>query len=196
MSNNSMLNTCAPPLHISGGRLAGPPAGTLMTDTWWEAHRRVVRILKFLFVVDMFGTFIGVINHDGWFTIIWLVAGLIAGMIGTSERESFVVVCTPEDDEFTDEKELAEAYAFARKFAEASNLLAATMLAIGFVLGGPWWSNLLVAILAWLVGLFGIPLLCASRNNRVCDAVRGAGGSVQIVGKGFAASGGAIIVTE
>jgi len=45
-------------------------------------------------------------------------------------RELFVVNTT-EDEEFTNEKELIEAYVFARKFAEASNLLAATMFAVG-----------------------------------------------------------------
>ena len=143
------------------------------------------RILKLFFIVDVFGTFIGVIYHDAWFTIVCLVAALSAGMIATSERERFVVVNTTEDDEFTNEKELIEAYVFARKFAEASNLLAATMLAVGFVIGDPWWSNLLAALSAWFLGLFGLPLLCAARNNRACDA----GGSVQIDAKGYAASG-------
>jgi TctA family transporter len=161
----------------------------LMTETWWAAHCRLDRVLKFLFIVDVFGTFIGVIYHDGWFTIVWLVAALSAGLIATSKRESFFVVNTPEDDEFANEKEHAEAYVFARKFVEASNLLAATVLAAGFVLGNPWWSNLLVALLAWFVGLFAIPLLCAARNNDACDADGDAGGSVQIVAKGFTASG-------
>ncbi len=189
-----MLNANVPTLQTSGARLAGPPTGalmtnTLMTETWWAAHRRMDRVLKFFFIVDVFGTFIGVIHHDAWFTIVWLAAALSAGLIATSKRESFFVVNAPEDDEFTNEKELTEAYVFARKFAEASNLLAATMLAVGFVLGNPWWSNLLVAVLAWFVGLFGIPLLCAARNNRACDADGAAGGSVQIVAKGFTASG-------
>jgi hypothetical protein len=162
---------------------------TLITNAWRAAHRRMDCVLKFFFIIDVFGTFIGVIYHDAWFTIVWLVAALSAGVIATSERASFFVVNTPEDDEFTNEKELTEACVFARKFAEASNLLAATMLAVGFVLGNPWWSNLLLAILAWFVGLFGIPLLCASRNNRACDADGGAAGSVQIVAKGFTASG-------
>ncbi len=137
----------------------------------------------------MFGTFIGVIYHDAWFTIVCLVAALSAGMIATSERESFFVVNTTEDDEFTNEKELIEAYVFARKFAEASNLLAATMLAVGFVIGNPWWSNLLVAVSAWFLGLFGLPLLCAARNNRACDADGDAGDPVQIVANGYTASG-------
>jgi hypothetical protein len=161
-----------------------------MTDAWWAARRRIDRVLKFFFVIDVFGAFIGIIYHDAWLTIAWLIAALSAGVIATSERESFVVDSIAEDDELTNEKERTEAYVFARKFAEASNLLAATVLAVEFVLGGPWWSNLLVALLAWFVGLFGIPLLCASRNNRTCDADRDAGGSVQIVGKGFTASGG------
>jgi TctA family transporter len=163
---------------------------TLMTETWWAAHRRMDCVLKFFFIVDVFGTFIGVTYHDRWFSIVWIVAALSAGAIATSERESFVVVNTPEDDEFTNEKELTEAYVFARKLAKASNLLAATLLAVGFVIGNPWWSNLLVALSAWFVGLFGIPLLCASRSNRACDADRDPGGSVQIVAKGFAASDG------
>ncbi len=192
---HARLNANPPPLQISGARLAGPPIDAPMTDTlitnaWRTNHRRLDRILKLFFIVDVFGTFIGVIYHDGWFTIVWLVAALSAGAIATSERVSFVVVNTPEDDEFTNEKERIEAYVFAHKFAEGSNLLAATVLAVGFVLGCPWWSNLLVALLAWFVGLFGIPLLCAFRNNRACDAVGGAGGSVQIVAKGFVASDG------
>ncbi len=146
------------------------------------------RVLKLFFTIDVVGTFIGVIYHDAWLTIVCLVAALSAGMIAMSERESFLVVNTTEDDEFTNEKELVEAYVFARKFAEASNLLAATMLAVGFVIGTPWWSNLLVALSAWFVGLFGLPLLCAARNNRACDADGDAGGSVQIVAEGFTAS--------
>lgn len=189
-----MLNANTPPLQTSGARLAGSPTGavmtdTWMTDTWWAAHRRLDRVLRFFFIVDVFGTFVGVIYHDAWFTIVWLVAALSAGVIATSERESFVVDRMAEDDEFTDEKERAEAYVFAREFAETSNLLAVTALAVGFVLGSPWWSNLLVAVLAWFVGLLGIPLLCASRCDRAYDADGDAGGSVQIVGKGFAPSG-------
>ncbi len=162
---------------------------TLITNAWRTNHRRLDRILKLFFIVDVFGTFIGVIYHDAWFTIVCLVAALSAGMIATSERESFFVVNTTEDDEFTNEKELIEAYVFARKFAEASNLLAATMLAVGFVIGNPWWSNLLVAVSAWFLGLFGLPLLCAARNNRACDADGDAGDPVQIVANGYTASG-------
>ncbi len=188
-----MLNANPPPLQTPGARLAGPPIDPPMTDTvitnaWRGAHHRLDCILKLFFIVDVFGTFIGVIYHDAWFTIVCLVAALSAGMIATSERESFVVVNASEDDEFTNEKELIEAYVFARKFAEASNLLAATMLAVGFVIGDPWWSNLLVAVSAWFLGLFGLPLLCAARNNRACDS-NGEAGSVQIVAKGFTASG-------
>jgi hypothetical protein len=188
-----MLNDNPPPLQTAGARLAGPPVGALMTDTpitnaWRVTHRRLDRILKLFLIVDVFGTFIGVVDHDAWFTIVWLVAAFNAGMIAMSERESFVVVNTTEDDEFSNEKELIEAYMCARKFAEASNLLAATMLAVGFVIGNPWWSNLLVALSAWFVSLFALPLLCAARNNRACDADGAAGGSVQIA-KGFTASG-------
>jgi len=150
---------------------------TLITDAWQAAHRRMDRVLKLFFIIDVFGIFIGVIYHDAWLTIVCLVAALSAGMIAMSERESFFVVNTTEDEEFTNEKELIEAYVFARKFAEASNLLAATMLAVGFVIGTPWWSNLLVALLAWFAGLFGLPLLCAARNNKARDA------------EGFTASG-------
>ena len=162
---------------------------TVITNAWVEARHRLDCILRFFFIVDVFGTFIGVIYHDAWFTIVCLVAALSAGMIAMSERESFIVVNATEDDEFTDEKELVEAYVFARKFAEASNLLAAAMLAVGFVIGNPWWSNLLVALLTWFVSLFVLPLLCAARNNRACDADGEAGGSVQIVANGFTASG-------
>jgi hypothetical protein len=188
-----MLNDNPPPPQTSGARLAGLPVGALMTDTpitnaWRVTHRRLDRILKLFLIVDVFGTFIGVIDHDAWFTIVWLVAALNGGMIAMSERESFIVVNTTEDDEFSNEKELIEAYVCARKFAEASNLLAATMLAVGFVVGNPWWSNLLVALSAWFVSLFALPLLCAARNNRACDADGNAGGSVQIA-KGFTASG-------
>ena len=141
-----MLIGDAPPLQTSGARLAGPPTGMLMSDTpitnaWRTTHRRLDRILKLFFIVDVFGTFIGVIYHDAWLTIVCLVAALSAGMIAMSERESFVVVNTTEDDEFINEKELVEAYVVARKFAEASNLLAATVLAVGFVIGDPWWSS-------------------------------------------------------
>ena len=118
---------------------------TLMTSAWRAAHRRLNRILKLFFIIDVFGTFIGVIYHDAWFTIVCLVGAFSAGMIAMSKRES-VFVSPTEDEEFTNEKELIEAYVFAREFAEASNLLAATMLAIGFVIGNPWWSNLLVAV--------------------------------------------------
>ena len=149
---------------------------TLITNAWRAAHRRMDRILKLFFIIDVFGTFIGVIYHDAWFTIVWLVAALSAGVIAMSERESLFSVHTTEDDEFTNEKELIEAYVFARKFAEASNLLAATMLAVGFVIGIPWWSDLLVALSTWFVVLFGLPLLCAARNNRACDADEDAGG--------------------
>ena len=144
-----------------------------MTDTWSEAHRRLDRVLTFLLVVDVVGAFVGVIRHDGWFTTVWLVAGLIAGVIETSANQSIIAFRPPEDDEFANEKELVEAYAFAREFVEASNLFGATALAVGFILGNPWWSNLLVAIFAWLIGLFGIPPLCAPRNNSECGAERG-----------------------
>ena len=70
----------------------------------------------------MVGTFAGVIHHDGWFTTIWLVAGLIAGVIETSANQSIIAFRPPEDDDFANEKELAEAYAFARKFVEARAL--------------------------------------------------------------------------
>lgn len=166
----------------SGARLAGPPIGALMTDTlitdaWQAAHRRMDRVLKLFFIIDVFGIFIGVIYHDAWLTIVCLVASLSAGMTAMSERESFFVVNTTEDEEFTNEKELIEAYVFARKFAEASNLLAATMFAVGFVIGAPLLSNLLVALSAWFAGLFGLPLLYAARNNKARDA------------EGFTASG-------
>jgi len=137
------------------------------------------RILKVFFIIDVFGTFIGVVYHDAWFTIVCLVGAFSAGVIAMSKRES-VFVSPTEDDEFTNEKELIEAYVFAREFAEASNLLAATMLAIGFVIGNPWWSNLLVAVSAWFIGLFGLPLLCAARNNRARDADGDASGSAKI----------------
>ena len=92
---------------------------TLITNAWRAAHRRMDRILKLFFIIDVFGTFIGVIYHDAWFTIVWLVAALSAGMIAMSERESFFAVNMTEDDELTNEKELIEAYVFARKFVEA-----------------------------------------------------------------------------
>ena len=152
---------------------------TLMTSAWRAAHRRLNRILKVFFIIDVFGTFIGVVYHDAWFTIVCLVGAFSAGVIAMSKRES-VFVSPTEDDEFTNEKELIEAYVFAREFAEASNLLAATMLAIGFVIGNPWWSNLLVAVSAWFIGLFGLPLLCAARNNRARDADGDASGSAKI----------------
>ncbi|MFY9831210.1 MAG: hypothetical protein WAK66_00625 [Methylocystis sp.] len=155
---------------------------TLIANAWRAAHRRMDRILKLFFIIGVFGTFIGVIYHDAWFTIVWLVAAFSAGIIVMSERESLFTVNMTEDDELTNEKELIEAYVFARKFAEASNLLAATMLAVGFVIGNPWWSNLLVALSTWFVVLFGLPLLCAARNNRACDADGDAG-------EGFTASG-------
>jgi hypothetical protein len=150
-----------------------------MTSAWRAAHRRLNRILKVFFIIDVFGTFIGLVYHDAWFTIVCLVGAFSAGVIAMSKRES-VFVSPTEDDEFTNEKELIEAYVFAREFAEASNLLAATMLAIGFVIGNPWWSNLLVAVSAWFIGLFGLPLLCAARNNRARDADGDASGSAKI----------------
>ena len=166
--------------------------GALMTDTltnsaWRAADRRLDRILKLVFIIDVFGTFIGVIYHDAWLTIVCLVAALSASMTAMSRRES-VFASKTEDDEFTDERELAEAYVFARKFVEASNLLAATMLAVGFVIGTPWWSNLLVAVCAWFAGLFGLPLLCGARSNSARDAEGNASNSVKIVAEGFSAS--------
>ena len=87
-------------LQTSGARLAGPPIGALMTDTlmtnaWRATHRRLDRILKLFFIVDVFGTFIGVIDHDAWFTIVCLVAALSVGMIAMSRRESVVVSQRP-----------------------------------------------------------------------------------------------------
>ena len=185
MSHYAVFNTYVPLFHSSSGMLAGRPAGNLMTDTWSEAHHHLDRVLTFLLVVDVVGAFVGVIRHDGWFTTVWLVAGLIAGVIETPVNQSVTAIRPPEDDEFANEKELAEAYAFARKFMEASNLLAATALAVGFILGNPWWSNLLVAIFAWLIGLFGIPPLCAPRNNSECDAERGSCDGGEVVAKGL-----------
>jgi TctA family transporter len=51
------------------------------------------------------------------------------------------------------------------------------MFAVGFVIGAPLLSNLLVALSAWFAGLFGLPLLYAARNNKARDA------------EGFTASG-------
>ena len=129
MSHYAVFNACAPLFHSSSGMLAGRPADNLMTDTWSEAHHHLDRVLTFLLVVDVVGTFAGIMHHDGWFTTIWLVGGLITGVIGTSVNRSVIAFRAPEDDEFANEKELVEAYAFARKFAEASILLAATELA-------------------------------------------------------------------
>ena len=131
---------------------------TPTTNAWRAAHRRMDRVLILFFIIDVFGVFIGLIYHDAWFTIVWLIAAVSAGMIAASERGSYFVSTMTEDDEFFNEKELIEAYIFARKLADASNLLAATTLSVGFVIGNPWWSNFLVALSAWFAGLFGLPL--------------------------------------
>lgn len=163
---------------------------SVITNAWRGAHHRLDCVLKLFFIIGVCGTFVGVVYHDAWFTIICLVAALSAGMIVGSEHESLFVVNASEDEEFTNEKELVEAYVFARKSAAASNLLAATLLAVGFVIGDPWWSNLLVAVSAWFLGLFGLPLLYAAQNNRAVDPDKEAGGSAQIAAKDYAASGG------
>ena len=165
-------------LQLAVPRIGVPMTDTLIANAWRAAHRRMDRILKLFFIIGVFGTFIGVIYHDAWVTIVWLVAAFSAGIIVMPERESLFTVNMTEDDELTNEKGLIEAYVFARKFVEASNLLAATMLAVGFVIGNPWWSNLLVALSTWFVVLFGLPLLCAARNNRACDADGDAGGGL------------------
>lgn len=143
---------------------------TPITNAWRAAHRRMDRVLILFLVIDVFGVFIGLVYHDAWFTIVWLIAAVSAGMIAASERGNYFVSTMTEDDEFFNEKELIEAYVFARKLADASNLLAATMLSVGFVTGNPWWSSLLLALSAWFVGLFGLPLLYAARNNSARDA--------------------------
>ena len=63
---------------------------TLIANAWRAAHRRMDRILKLFFIIGVFGTFIGVIYHDAWFTIVCLVAAFSAGIIVMSERESFI----------------------------------------------------------------------------------------------------------
>jgi len=154
-----------PLFDISGGGLAAPPAGAPMTDTWSEARHHLERGLKLFVVVDVAGTVFGIIHNDWWLASIWLVAGCLAGVIGTPVNQRIVVADTTEDDEFVSEKELGEAQKFAREFLEFSNLLAATMLTVGFALGLPWWSSLLMATLLWIASLFGIPVLCAPGNK-------------------------------
>ena len=68
-------------------------------------------------------------------------------------NQRIVVTDTTEDDEFVSEKELGEAQKFAREFLRTSNLLAATMLTVGFALGLPCWSNLLMATLLWIAAI-------------------------------------------
>ena len=135
-----------------------------MTYTWLEAQHHLNRFIKIFLVIDVGGTLLGIMHHDGWFTVVWIVSGLIAAVIWTSVNQGFIAASSPEDDEFVNEWELAYAYAFAHKFVKISNLLATTVFAVGMVLGSPWWSNLLVAIFSWLAGLLGIPMLCAPRE--------------------------------
>jgi len=126
---------------------------------------------------------VDILTFDGFFGPKFHI--LTPRWLPTPVNQSVTAIRPPEDDEFANEKELAEAYAFAHKFMEASNLLAATALAVGFIVGNPWWSNLLVAIFAWLIGLFGIPALCAPRNNSECDAERGSCDGGEVVAKGL-----------
>jgi uncharacterized ion transporter superfamily protein YfcC len=141
-----------------------------MTDTWFEARHHLERGLKLFFVVDVAGTVFGIIHNDWWLASIWLVAGCLSGVIGTYQR--IVVAGATEDDEFVSEKEFTEAQIFAHEFLEFSNLLAATTLTVGFALGLPWWSNLLVAALFWIASLLGIPVLCVPGNKEERDVER------------------------
>ena len=154
-----------PPFPIAREGLVELPVGVPMTDTWSEAHHHLDGGLKFFVVVNAAGTVFGMLYDDWLLASICLIAGCLAGVIGTSVNRSVVVTGPGEDDEFANETEVAEAHAFAHEFLEFSNLLAATTLTVGFALGLPWWSSLLVATLSWFVSLFGIPLLCAPGNK-------------------------------
>ena len=161
-----------------------------MTDAWSEARHHLERGLKLFIVVDVAGIAFGIIQNDWWLASIWLAAGCLAGVIGTSVNQRIVAAGTTEDDEFVSEKEFAEAQIFAREFLEFSNLLAATMLTVGFALGLPWWSNLLIAALLWIASLFGIPVLCAPGNKEERDVERSSSDFAEVVAKGFAPRGG------
>jgi hypothetical protein len=56
-------------------------------------------------------------------------------MIGASGNPSSAAISTPEDEEFANESDRAEADVFAGKALRLSNLLAVTALATGFVFG-------------------------------------------------------------
>ena len=144
-----------------------------MTDTWSEALHHLDRGLKIFLAADVAGTIFSIIHNDWWLASTWLVAGCLSGVIRTSVDQRTVVGGPTEDEEFVNEREFAEAQMFARKFLEFSSLLAATMLTVGFALGLPWWSNLLMATLFWIVSLFGIPVLCAPGNEQERDAKSG-----------------------
>lgn len=146
-----------------------------MTDTWFEAHHHLDRGLKLFFVANVVGAIFSIIHKEWWLASIWSVAGSLAGVIGTSVNQRIVVGGPTEDDEFVNEQEFAEAQIFAREFLEFSNLLAATMLTVGFALGLPWWSGLLAAALLWMVSLFGIPVLCAPGKKQEPDAKSSSG---------------------
>jgi len=143
-----------------------------MTDTWSEARHHLERGLKLFIVVAVDGIAFGIIWNDWRLASIWLVAGCLAGVIGIPVNQRIVVTDTTEGDEFVSEKELGDAQKFAREFLEFSNLLAATMLTVGFALGLPLWSSLLMATLLWIASLFGIPVLCAPGNKEERGAER------------------------
>jgi len=136
-----------------------------MTATYLEARQRLDRVLRLFLVVDVAGIVIAAVNYAWWFAAVWFAAGCVTDVIRTSASRDIADASPPDDDEFANENERAEASAFASKFLGLSNLLALTTLATGFLLGNPWWGALLAATVAWLIGLFGIALLCAPQQN-------------------------------
>ena len=137
-----------------------------MIATYSEAHRRVNRILEFFFVGCAAASLIGIALHDWWFATVWVAAGLQAVIIEISKRPSAAMAGVPEN---IVANELADERAFEAKFLKFPCLLAATVLAAGFALGNPWWSNLLAAAIAWFTSIFVIALLCAPRINAEKD---------------------------
>lgn len=136
-----------------------------MTTIYSAALHRLDEILKFFDIVAVVAVFIAAIHYAWWFALVGLAAGCATDIIRTSASESLATAGASEDDEFANESERGEACAFACKFLKLSNLLAVTTLAVGLLLGNPWWGNLLAATVAWFLGLFGIALLCAPEQH-------------------------------
>jgi len=155
-----------------------------MIAAYSEAHRRLNHVLELFCISCVAGIFIGVIHNDRWFATIWLLAGIITGVIAASPSRSAAMASAaeraPEKKDLADElalddehvlSELADERAFDGKFLKFTALLAVTVLASGFALGNSWWVNLIAGTIAWFASMFGIALLCAPRKNGEGDVV-------------------------